>query len=579
MAASARSSGSSCDDGHFGSAAELAEAVARWRLYRARARVGAVTGALAAAHVAAICVLSGADARGVPELQTRKFLCVVLASLVAALSTATALAASSARLLWLTHGSGVLAAISLTALLAAPALQRTALQLPLGRASAAAALFAPALQAALLACLAPLAGPDAPLLAADGAALALTAALSARPDAVAIAAAGGALAAALRRALAAQAAARPCPSAGAVAAWQTEQERQAAESADFLASCERRRHAQVRTTMALAGSLCLAVSARGGLCAWHTGYNTLAACCMLATAVMPRALLAALFQAWPSLWAAVCIAMLPFHAASEQCARGYDASPAASCARLAGGTLDGASLLPFVVHVAVGPALRLPGASCYLFLLVPVLGFIIMELPHLRAFSAAERAELAAGLLVSAALSAHGVLCCDAAERDAHEQRQQLRQEKSNTREFTSYILHEVRVPLNIVRMGVDHLGASLAGAGARAAGAEEVLAAMSTAADSMSRIMNDVLDLSKAEEGLMQMCVQPFNAAAVLAGVASSWARPAAEARVRFGVTLEPGAAALLRARALCGDALRLSQVRLLRAALPAWDAVLHVC
>ena len=189
--------------------------------------------------------------------------------------------------------------------------------------------------------------------------------------------------------------------------------------------------------MAAAGVLCGAVAARGSLHGWHALYNGTATAAMLIVALLPSRYLAVLFRAWPSLWVAVSFVMLPFHSATQQCALGYDTSPAAACVRVKRGEIDPAQLLPFLVHCAVGPGLRLPGFSCYLFLLLPVFGFIVMEVPQLTALSLAERVELSSGFFVSALLAAHGVLCCDAAERDAHNQRERVRAEKAATKEFT----------------------------------------------------------------------------------------------------------------------------------------------
>jgi hypothetical protein len=74
---------------------------------------------------------------------------------------------------------------------------------------------------------------------------------------------------------------------------------------------------------------------------------------------------------------------------------------------------------------------------------------------------------------------------------------------------------------------------------------------------------MNDTLDFAKIEQGLLQLCCEPFSGAAFLSELASTWARPAAEVGVAFSVApAQPADDALLRARALCGDLLRLQQI-----------------
>jgi signal transduction histidine kinase len=76
---------------------------------------------------------------------------------------------------------------------------------------------------------------------------------------------------------------------------------------------------------------------------------------------------------------------------------------------------------------------------------------------------------------------------------------------------------------------------------------------------------MNDTLDFAKIEQGLLQLCCEPFSGAAFLSELAATWARPAAELGVSFAVRTapeQPAAGALLRARALRGDLLRLQQI-----------------
>jgi hypothetical protein len=521
---------------------------------------------------AAICVFSAADARHEPGLQHRKEWAVLCASVgaAAAMACAAACGADWPQSWWLARGRTLLALQRVLLLALAPFQQAVALRFqPLGPVWSAVVLCSPAIQACVLALLADVTDElrGVPPLAVDAAAVAATAALAAHPLAAPVAAAGAIGAAAVRAWLAPRSV---LPSAHAVASWQVAQQRSQTDFSDFLAARQEARLGQVRATMALAGALCGLVGARGALHGWHAVYNALAAACMLATAVLPSSALAVLFKAWPSVWTAVCVIMLPFHAATQQCAMGYDMSPAPACVRLKSGGLDGAHLLPFLVHCAVGPGLRLPGFCCYIFLCLPVFGFVIMELPRMTQLTMAERYELAMGFMVSALLAAHGVLSCDAAERDAHNQRERVRAEKAATKEFMRYILHEVRVPFNVVRLGVDAVEAWLhdakGGAGllepAAVASCQDIVTAMATSADSMSRIINDVLDLAKIEEGKLQLRHDPFNGGAMLAELSRAWATPAADCGVTLTVALEPSAASLLSRRALLGDSLRLQQI-----------------
>ena len=571
---------------HYASLAEFEHVRLRWQLHQAGRRVFWATSTVAALHCTALAALSAADPHGSAPLQRAKEWCIVVSSLCAAVATSAAATTVSEwpQDWWLSQGPLLLGALGVLSPLAAPGLQSVVIQLLPG---STAALVAPLAQAAALGALAELSAWPQLRMAADALGVAMTAAARPHYAAPALAAAGVLLRVLITAVLRHTAA--PHPTASALSAWTSELERSQAATQAYLASRKHARLAQVRTTMALAGALCLAVSLAGGLAPWHAAYNWLATCAMLSTAAVPDWVLELMFAAWPSLWAGTCIALLPFHAATEQCARGYVTAPGVSCARLASGSLDGANLVPFIVHVAVGPALRLPGSVCYLFLVLPVLGFLVMELPHLHAYHAIERACLGFGLFISAVLSAHGVLCCDAAERDAHEQRMRLDAEKAATKQFTNYILHEVRVPFSVVAMGLEQLDSDLEGGRLRAvdpeaqAAVQQLLNAMHVSADNMTRcvpmpsrclpapstdcgcarsIMNDTLDLSKIEEGHLQLQYEPFDGAAVLTSLSTTWAQPAALAGVKLGVRIEAEAGVLLRSRELVGDALRLQQI-----------------
>ena len=452
-----------------------------------------------------LAALSGADARGAPGLQSYKEWSAVLASLVGAVGASACAATVSdwPADWWLDNAPTLLGFLHALAAISLAVLQAVALRLLPPRFHGA-PLLAPLVQAALLACFQDLCG--VPLLrhCADGLALAITAASASRQRALPPMLLGTALLVASRVGLAGAVlqtvlrVPRPeAPTPSTVAAWQEELLRSQAQTAAYLASCKTRRLAQVRTSMALAGALCGAVSLAGGMAPWHAAYNLIATASMLSTAAMPEWALEVMFAAWPSMWAGTCVALLPFHVATEQCMRGYITAAGPSCARLASGAMDGSNLLPFIVHVALGPALRLPGSVCYMFLLLPVIGFVALELPNLTAYHVMERVLLGWGMVISAMLSAHGVLCCDSAEREAHAQSVRLDAEKQATKQFTSYILHEVRVPFSVVRMGIDQLDATLVAGTLRGSNNEEhkaateMLAAMAASAGSMTRCVS----------------------------------------------------------------------------------------
>jgi len=75
-------------------------------------------------------------------------------------------------------------------------------------------------------------------------------------------------------------------------------------------------------------------------------------------------------------------------------------------------------------------------------------------------------------------------------------------------RHFLRYVFHEVRVPLNTIRLGIDSVQ--------RATNLDEdcqfALSCMDEAASNMSGTLNDVLSFQKIEEGKLEMHFKPFH-------------------------------------------------------------------
>ena len=72
-------------------------------------------------------------------------------------------------------------------------------------------------------------------------------------------------------------------------------------------------------------------------------------------------------------------------------------------------------------------------------------------------------------------------------------------------RQFLRYLFHEVRVPLNTLTMGVSVLHQVKAGL-LKPADADSVLPMMEAASDTMTAALNEVLSLSRAEDGAMRL-------------------------------------------------------------------------
>ncbi len=119
---------------------------------------------------------------------------------------------------------------------------------------------------------------------------------------------------------------------------------------------------------------------------------------------------------------------------------------------------------------------------------------------------------------------------------------------------FLSNMSHEIRTPLNAI-VGLLHLlrGSTL---GDKSQG---YVRQMNSSAVTLQRLINDVLDLSKIEAGMMTLEKVPFRLDALLETVANQLAVHVGEKPVELMISVDPTLPVELR-----GDALRLQQVLL---------------
>jgi signal transduction histidine kinase/CheY-like chemotaxis protein len=145
-------------------------------------------------------------------------------------------------------------------------------------------------------------------------------------------------------------------------------------------------------------------------------------------------------------------------------------------------------------------------------------------------------------------------------ENEVRARTARLRQALSNAEEanaararFLAMMSHEIRTPIGAIIGMLDllHDEETLS-----ANGISRIEAAIESA-DSLHRIVNDVLDLSKLDAGRIHFEREPFDVRAIIIGVVDLLAAKAAARHLRFVVDIDPRLPVLL-----LGDATRLRQV-----------------
>jgi signal transduction histidine kinase/DNA-binding response OmpR family regulator len=120
--------------------------------------------------------------------------------------------------------------------------------------------------------------------------------------------------------------------------------------------------------------------------------------------------------------------------------------------------------------------------------------------------------------------------------------------------DFLASMSHEIRTPMNAL-LGFTNISLQLAESGP----VRECLLKVRTAADHLTGIINDILDLARIEAGKVELETVPFDLEALLRETAGLLAPKALTNRNELVLSMEPGLP-----RHLLGDPLRLRQVLL---------------
>lgn len=118
--------------------------------------------------------------------------------------------------------------------------------------------------------------------------------------------------------------------------------------------------------------------------------------------------------------------------------------------------------------------------------------------------------------------------------------------------QFLANMSHEIRTPMNAV-LGFTHL----LKAQPLNEKSKEYVSAIENAGQSLLEIINDILDISKIESGMMRIEASPFSLRSVLHGVNTMFKPKAEEKQLQLSVTIEEEVPDILY-----GDVMRLTQV-----------------
>ena len=118
--------------------------------------------------------------------------------------------------------------------------------------------------------------------------------------------------------------------------------------------------------------------------------------------------------------------------------------------------------------------------------------------------------------------------------------------------QFLANMSHEIRTPMNAV-LGFTHL----LKAQPLNDKSKEYVGAIENAGQSLLEIINDILDISKIESGMMRIEATPFSLRSVLHGVNTMFKPKAEEKQLQLSVTIDEAVPDILY-----GDVMRLTQV-----------------
>jgi len=126
------------------------------------------------------------------------------------------------------------------------------------------------------------------------------------------------------------------------------------------------------------------------------------------------------------------------------------------------------------------------------------------------------------------------------------EQRDRLLEARERQRQLASMVVHDLKSPLSSIVMGIEHLSMTEALTGGGQTVAEDMLAAGST----MNRLILNILDVARANDGRLKADLGRVDLAELWAGLLRQWAVQIKVARVAVSLELGP-APPVLRADA----------------------------
>lgn len=125
----------------------------------------------------------------------------------------------------------------------------------------------------------------------------------------------------------------------------------------------------------------------------------------------------------------------------------------------------------------------------------------------------------------------------------------EVRRLESIRRDFVANVSHELRTPVSVIRVGAETLsGGAINDPGA----SRRFLGSMSAAAERLSRLIEDLLDISRIESGKLELEMGPVPAAAALARARSALADQAASKSIAIEIEAGEDPAVLADPRVL---------------------------
>ncbi|KAJ7580150.1 hypothetical protein C8J56DRAFT_962344 [Mycena floridula] len=118
-------------------------------------------------------------------------------------------------------------------------------------------------------------------------------------------------------------------------------------------------------------------------------------------------------------------------------------------------------------------------------------------------------------------------------------QRAQISERKMSESKYrmTSYVFHEVRVPLNAALLAIQNMGAS----GTVVKEMELEYEAVKGSLEQMGQVLNDILDFNRIDLGYFESVSKPFDFHQVMKTLYNTLNIPAAHKQLKFEMTLDP--------------------------------------